>query len=139
MFDFKQYKNNLACISSVGRQLTYGELDELAGRVCAHMEPHRLGFYLCSNTVGSVVGYVAFLRNSDAALLLDADMSRESFEDLMRVYRPGYIWAPAGMVLLALLAFWEAGGCSWGPAVPRDRRQKCIKMQAECKFVGRKV
>jgi len=99
MFDFKQYKNNLACISSVGRQLTYGELDELAGRVCAHMEPHRLGFYLCSNTVGSVVGYVAFLRNSDAALLLDADMSRESFEDLMLVYRPGYIWAPAESVL----------------------------------------
>jgi len=94
MFDLKSYNDNLACISSNGRQLTYGELEELARHVCSQMEAHRLVFCLCSNTIGSIVGYVAFLKNNDATLLLENGMNREAFEELLSVYRPSYIWAP---------------------------------------------
>lgn len=94
MFEFSQYIDRIACISSTGRQVTYGELEDLAGKICEAIEPHRLVFCMCSNTVGSIAGYVACLKNEDAVLLLDAGMSRESFDELVRVYRPAYIWAP---------------------------------------------
>ncbi len=99
MFDFEKYKDNLACISSEGRQITYCELEGLAEEVCVFMKPHRLVFCMCSNTVGSIVGYVACLGHEDAVLLLDAGMSGESFYELVEVYRPSYIWAPAGFTL----------------------------------------
>jgi len=101
MFEFNRYKDNLACISSVGRLVTYGGLERLAGQVCTWMKPRRLVFCLCSNTVGSIVGYVACLRNDNAVLLLDAGMSRESFDELAGVYRPAYIWAPVASKLTA--------------------------------------
>jgi len=101
MFEFERYKDNIACISSDGRQVTYGQINDLATRICNFLEPHMLVFILCSNTIGSISGYVAFLRSDDASLLLDAGMSRESFDDLIRVYRPGYIWAPAGSPLVS--------------------------------------
>lgn len=95
------FKDNLACISSSGRQVTYRELRRLTRGVCAWMKPHGLVFCLCSNTLGAIVGYVACLRNSNAVLLLDAGMSRESFDDLVRVYLPEYIWAPESSSLMA--------------------------------------
>lgn len=101
MFDFRRYSDRVACISSEGRQATYRELDDIAARIGGSMEPHRLVFSLCSNTIGSIAGYAAALRNGDAVLLLDAKMSRESFADLAGAYRPAYLWAPAASPLAA--------------------------------------
>jgi len=100
MFDFSLYSNGMACESSTGRQVSYAELDELAGSICALLEPQRLVFCLCSNTVGSIAGYVAFLRNHDAALLLEAGMGVESYQSLFRTYGPRYVWAPANCRLM---------------------------------------
>jgi len=104
MFDFSNLAAT-ACVTSGGRNVTYGELDELAGRVCALMEPHRLVFCLCSNTVGSIAGYVAFLRNVDAALLLEAGMGAESYLSLYQTYRPRYVWAPKNCRLIGVDEF----------------------------------
>jgi len=98
MFEFSNTAAT-ACISSTGRHVSYGELDRLAGRICTLMEPHSLVFCLCSNTVGSIAGYVAFLRNGDAAMLLEAGMGEESYLSLFRVYSPRYVWAPENCLL----------------------------------------
>jgi len=99
MFDLSN-ATAIACVTSDGRQMSYGELDGLAGRICALMEPHSLVFCLCNNTVGSIAGYVAFLRNSDPALLLESGMSVESYLSLFRIYGPRYVWAPANCRLI---------------------------------------
>jgi len=108
MFDFSNTAAT-ACICSSGRHVTYGELDELVEDVCALMEPHSLVFCLCSNTVGSIAGYVAFLRNDDAALLLEAGMGAESYFSLFEAYRPRYVWAPVNCRLVRVETGTEAG------------------------------
>jgi len=117
VFDFSAYRNRMACVSSTGRAVSYGELDELAGRICALMEPHALVFCLCSNTVGTVAGYVAFLRNNDAALMLEAGMGEESYLSLFRTYRPRYVWAPENCRLVGAVAVADAGPVASAVAV----------------------
>lgn len=94
MFNFEPFIEKTACISSAGRQITYGDLGALAQRIAECLEPHQLVFVMCSNTIGSVAGYVAFVNNEDVVLLLDARMAKTSLESLMEVYQPKYIWEP---------------------------------------------
>lgn len=101
IFDFGPFADRTACIHSSGRSITYGELDGLAGRIGNHADPHRLVFSLCGNSVGAIAGYVAFLRNGDATLLLDARMTQKSFDSIAEVYRPRYVWAPANCRLVS--------------------------------------
>jgi acyl-CoA synthetase (AMP-forming)/AMP-acid ligase II len=56
--------------------------------------PHQLVFSICGNTVGSLAGYVSFVNNNDATLMLDAHMERSAFDALYNTYQPRYIWAP---------------------------------------------
>ena len=94
MFDLCTYKENIACISSSGETLSYGELHELSLRIKRYVDPHQLVFCLCGNTIGSVVGYVSFVNNDDATLLLDANIEKSTFDRLYETYLPKYIWAP---------------------------------------------
>ncbi len=51
-------------------------------------------FCLCRNTVGSLVGYVAFLENGVVPVMLDATKDKVLFERLLQVYSPNYLWMP---------------------------------------------
>jgi len=95
MFDFTGYYDNTACISSTGRSVTYGELEGLAKRISSHVESKRLVFSLCRTSIGSIAGYIAFMNNGDPSLLLDADIDKQAFYNLVKTYHPEYLWVPA--------------------------------------------
>lgn len=94
MFELNNYRDHLACITSSGEQLTYGELNGILKQIRSKIKPHQLVFSMCSNTIGSLAGYVSFVNNHDATLMLDAHLERTAFEALYATYRPRYIWAP---------------------------------------------
>lgn len=96
MFELCDFKNNIACITPSGEQLTYGDLQAIIERVQIKTKPHQLVFCICGNTIGSLAGYVSFVNNNDATLMLDAHMEHSVFEALYNTYLPRYIWAPEG-------------------------------------------
>lgn len=96
MFELLNFKDNVACVTPSGEKLTYGDLQALTERIQSKTKPHQLVFSLCGNTIGSLAGYVSFVNNNDATLMLDAHMERSAFDALYKTYLPRYIWAPEG-------------------------------------------
>lgn len=115
MFELNLFKDNIACITPSGEQLSYGELQALSDRIKAHIDSHELVFCLCGNTVGSLAGYVTFMNNDNATLLLDAHIEQSAFDTLYATYQPKYVWAPEGFTTpdCATIAFEERGYKLW--------------------------
>ena len=96
MFKLSGYRDNTACITPLGEHLSYGELQALTDRIKSKLEPHQLVFCICGNTIGSLAGYVSFVNNNNATLMLDAHLEQTAFQNLYDTYRPRFIWAPEG-------------------------------------------
>jgi len=99
MFDFESIKSNIAFISSTGRSMRYSELDDLTKRIAQFVEPHQLVLCLCGTNIGSIAGYVAFVNNDDAVMLLDAHLTKDSYDNHINTYHPRYVWASEESVL----------------------------------------
>lgn len=96
LFEFSSFLENTAVKADSGEELTYGQLQTASDEVRAYFHPHSLAFCLCTNTVGSIVGYVALVQQGVATVLLDAYKDAALLDNLMSIYRPNYIWAPTG-------------------------------------------
>lgn len=94
MFDLCRFNDNIACITPYGERYSYGELHAMSERIRCRLNPHQLVFCMCGNTIGSLAGYVSFVNNDDATLMLDAHIEREAFNVLYEAYHPRYVWAP---------------------------------------------
>ena len=94
MFQLVDFKERIACITPEGEQLSYGALQELTEKIKNRVQPHQLVFCMCGNTIGSLAGYVSFVENKNATLMLDAHIELTAFDTLYSMYKPRYIWAP---------------------------------------------
>ena len=94
MFDLDKYKKNIAVETEQGKKLTYMQLNQDADRIAEVMEPRKFTFCLCENTLGSLVGYVAFMTHHVPTVLLDASKDADIIKCLIEHYHPQYIWTP---------------------------------------------
>jgi len=94
MFNFSAYSSRIACITSDNKSYTYKEISGWADDLSSHLLPQSLIFVMCSNTIGSLVGYVSFLQADCVSLLLNKEMDSHVLENLKRTYRPTYLWVP---------------------------------------------
>lgn len=90
-------RENVAAISDNGNKVTYGELMSFSNRVMDVLPERSLVFSLCHNTIGSLMGYVAFLSTRNVPLLLSADLDKELLQYLLDTYQPNYLWMPEEM------------------------------------------
>ncbi len=97
VFDLQKYSGNMAIIDEFGKTLTYGELSEVSDLLCSHIVPRSLVFSFCENTIGSAVGYIAFLNHDIVPVMLNAQLEAEFRESLLENYNPSYIWCPQNM------------------------------------------
>lgn len=93
-WDMDRYGTNIALISDEGKALTYEELEIESKKIGEKAGGRCLVFSLCSNTIGSVVGYVAFIENNIVPVLLNSQIDRELLQNLMDAYAPKYLWVP---------------------------------------------
>lgn len=98
MWDFKQFGDKVAAIDDKGNQVTYAELNAAAEGLITNISNRCLVFVLCTNTIGSLVGYTAFLNHRVVPLLLDSHLDAELLQYLINTYRPTYLWAPNGIM-----------------------------------------
>lgn len=95
MFDLDKYANHIAVETEQGKEMTYAQLNRDADSIAALMEPRKFTFCLCENTLGSLVGYVAFMTHNIPTVLLDASKDIDIIKDLIEHYQPQYVWCPA--------------------------------------------
>jgi len=84
-----------ALVAENGGEISYSLLKDYTEKLAERIPPRKLVFSLCSNTVGSLVGYVAFLNAGVVPLMLSSDMDSALFARLSEIYKPDYLWMPA--------------------------------------------
>ena len=94
MFDLLKHKEHIAVETEQGKKMTYAQLEEAASSIATEMEPRKFTFCLCENTIGSFVGYVAFMMHNIPTVLLDASKDSSVIGSLIEHYKPTYIWKP---------------------------------------------
>lgn len=98
MWDFDKYQNNVALKDEFGTVLTYGELHKENNKLFEMIKHRCLAFCLCTNSIGSIIGYTAFIQNSIVPVLLNAHLERELLNNLLESYNPSYLWIPTEQV-----------------------------------------
>lgn len=95
VWDFTKYKDHIALQTDTGECITYKQLKEVGEDIAEKIGQRCLVFSLCSNTIGSVVGYTACLQHDIVPLLLSSHMDEELLEALLEEYHPSFVWCPA--------------------------------------------
>lgn len=87
-----------ALIEMTGATISYRELaEEMAKFVCDLQRD--MAFCLCGNNIGSVLGYLSFLKAGVVPLLLDSHIDKELLQNLLDIYQPGYVYCPEDMTV----------------------------------------
>jgi long-chain acyl-CoA synthetase len=92
-----EYKYKTAVIASDNSSYSYEYIDLIAKEIYTKIGHRSLVFCLCTNTIGSLIGYVSFINNRVIPLMLDASMDKGLLENLISTYNPEYIWFPTVM------------------------------------------
>ena len=94
IWDLDKYSSKTAVITGTGKYISYARLSELTKELADVVNRRCLVFCLCSNTLGSLVGYVSFLNHGIVPLMLDAHIAPDLLKQFITAYRPDYIWGP---------------------------------------------
>ena len=94
IWDFDKYKEKIAMRNESGTILTYAGLKDLGEHIASSIGTRCLVFSLCENSIGSVVGYTAFVNNSIVPVLLNSHLDQELLDELITKYMPSYLWVP---------------------------------------------
>lgn len=98
MFDLNKFASNIAVETEQGKILTYAQLEKDTKTIAEVMKPRKFTFCLCENTLGSFVGYVAFMTHNIPTVLLDGSKDMGIVLGLANHYMPEYIWIPTSRV-----------------------------------------
>ncbi|MDR2888347.1 MAG: AMP-binding protein [Lachnospiraceae bacterium] len=91
--EIHSFGKRYAAITS-GYSLTYAELDQICKNISPLLGKRSLIFHVCTHSLGSLAGYVAFMNNDHVQLLLNEEIDRDGLEQLIKRYHPQYIFLP---------------------------------------------
>lgn len=89
--------NNIALLDDKGSGISYEEMRKYETMLCEKIKKRCLVFELATNTIGSVIGYSAFIKNRIVPALLGSGLNKDQLNFLMEVYKPSYIWLPSSL------------------------------------------
>lgn len=94
MWNFKLFSHNFAAIEDNGKAISYEQLSSECVNFSRQIAKRSLVFCLCSNSIGSLIGYVASILSHNPILLLDNQIDKDLLQHLVEVYKPDYLWCP---------------------------------------------
>ena len=97
IWNLDKFKDNIALIDENGSNISYGELTAIGDELIGYVGDRCLVFCLCTNSIGSVLGYLSFVNNRIVPLMLNAHMEEGLRDNLIDNYRPKFIWLPDEM------------------------------------------
>jgi len=83
-----------AAITEANEWISYAQVAAMADAVASVLRPRSLVLLVCSNTLESLVGYLGCLRARAVPLVVGSSGNDRHAEDLLRAYRPEFLWAP---------------------------------------------
>lgn len=99
MWNFDEYQSNIAMKDEFGTALTYDELNKEDDKLYEVINRRCMVFCLCTNSIGSIIGYTSFIQNDVASVLLNAHLEKELLNNLLNSYCPSYLWVPTEQVI----------------------------------------
>jgi acyl-coenzyme A synthetase/AMP-(fatty) acid ligase len=94
LFNFSSFFDNYAIISDKGESMTYKSLDNHCNELALYLEKGKFVFCFCDNVMGSLIGYVTFIREGIPVVMIDGSKDLEMLNNLSDVFKPNYIWLP---------------------------------------------
>jgi hypothetical protein len=82
IWNLNDYKLNTAIIDENGICVSYADLYEEGMRISAAVDHRCLVFVLATNTIGSIVGYTAFVNNKIVPALQGVDLDSGFWQGL---------------------------------------------------------
>lgn len=95
IWDLEAHAGRTALIEETGERMTYAELRAEGAALAEAVGRRCLVFALCRNTIGSVLGYTAFLNHGIVPVMVNSHLDGALLGNLLEAYRPEYLWAPA--------------------------------------------
>ena len=94
MWNLNKYESNVALIDDSGNKLTYSQLEHESNEIFNVIGKRSLIFLLCSNTIGSIIGYTSFINHNIVPVMLNASLNKELLCNLLNLYKPSFLWIP---------------------------------------------
>ena len=92
--NIEKYGEKTALLQENGKVYTYQDIAIGMQKFSSMLTARSLVFVLCTNSVGCIMGYLAFLRNRVVPVMLDADIDEGLLYTLLEIYKPQYIYQP---------------------------------------------
>lgn len=88
--------DRVAIADASGRQLTYGDLEDMSEEYGRYIPSRSLVMILCDYEIDTVAFYYCQMVNHVVPVLIDKKLEQDLLEDLLITYQPEYIWCTAG-------------------------------------------
>ncbi len=92
MWKLNNYKDNTIVVTEEGREVSYLEFEKMSEDLARNFKNRCLVFNLCTNTLGSLLGYVTMINNKVVPLLIDANLNEDLLNNLIETYKPDFLW-----------------------------------------------
>lgn len=96
--NLNQFNNRIAIITEKGEKFSYGKLIEDGDILLNSIEQRKVIFLICNNCVEAVCAYLACLRKKVVPVLINAGITSDLYEKLLRKYKPAYIFLPSNCI-----------------------------------------
>ncbi len=94
VWELEKYKEKPAILDEYGSIITYDVLNTEA-KILSEKIGHRcVVLSLCSNSIGSVLGYVAFVNYGIVPIMINSHIDEMLLNNLLDTYSPEYLWVP---------------------------------------------
>lgn len=97
MWEFSKFATHTAAVDDAGKKLTYEELEQENKKFASAVNDRCLIFILCSNSIGSLIGYTGCINHKIVPLMLAVNLDMDLLRHLIEIYKPDYLWASAEM------------------------------------------
>ncbi len=92
--DISFFEDQTAVILPDGKHIKYRSLAQSSEMIQDVIPDRALVFCLCTNSIGSLIGYLSVVIGNHVGVMIDAKMPKDQLKALIEAYRPSYIWAP---------------------------------------------
>jgi len=90
--DLEKYSDNI-CFILEKSQLTYNEVNSICLNLENHLPKHKQLLLIKSKiNIETVIGYLSFLRQNHAFIMLDASIEDGLSQNIIETYQPNFIW-----------------------------------------------
>lgn len=90
--NLQRFGKNTAIITPEREKVSYEKFLLEADRLTEFMEPRKLMFLICSNTLEAVEGYIGCLRKRVVPVLINDGIEDELLLNLVQLYQPAYVY-----------------------------------------------